>query len=272
MTRNQFIVGAAALALTAQAQAAHARIAYVCPQLSGSELSVRVDSGCISSSARNEGHTLALEVDQNTATIRVSGTILFSSAPIQTADCAGRSSITLTADDIEARRYTVLLNDRRLGLADFVEDRGSKACLGTRRTKFGSFGENMATPNSHRDWDDNPVDGWAEWRGASVLGLLSPLLDSHPEGMEGRATTEISIQKMRWHSHIGSLRNPIDRAPFYGVTITQHGYLDDSVSGGRYFAEVRMGEDGQWNLDGLWSQQMCARGAKAGQWTNKPCI
>ncbi len=58
---------------------------------------------------------------------------------------------------------------------------------------------------------------------------------------------------------------------FIAVSITQHGYLDDSVSVGRYFAEVRRDAGCQMKLEGLWSQNMRARGEHAGQRTGTPC-
>ncbi|MEL6878689.1 MAG: hypothetical protein AAGL68_11420 [Pseudomonadota bacterium] len=272
---HRILTGAAMIAIAAQAQAAQARIAYICPTLDTrtDELTVRISSGCMSSSTKYIGNDLVLEVDQETASIRVTGDMEYSSGgPIQTADCMGQKQIVLAASGVEARQYSVSYGDTYLDTIDLIEEPSPKQCLSpNRRMRVGGGGENVAYRMSFKDWNADPIESWSEWRGSSVLDLLSPILDGHPESMEGRATAEIDIKRMQWLRYPSSNITKLDRTPFIAVKIIQHGYLDDSVSGGRYFAEVRMEETGQWKLDGLWSQNMCARGEHAGQWTATRC-
>ncbi|MEL7445598.1 MAG: hypothetical protein AAGK02_07270 [Pseudomonadota bacterium] len=273
MTKKQIMIGAATIALASQAQAVHARVTYICPQLdtANSELQVRVSSGCMSTSTSYAGNDLELEVDQNYAQIRVTGDLQFNSGGrIQTADCMGRKDITLTAEGIEQRRYSVSYNGEWLDTLDLIENPKPDKCLNAGARGIQS-GYDLAFKSAYKDWNNDPVSGWREWRGTGVLNLLAPVLDGHPEGEEGRPTAMIEMKQMQWRRE-ASLRDPShDPSPFIAVTITQHGYLDDSVSGGRYFAEVRMDEAGEWKLSGLWGQWMCARGVKAGQWSGEPC-
>ena len=97
-------------------------------------------------------------------------------------------------------------------------------------------------------------------------------MDGHPETTEGRPTAQIDMRRANWRREWKGFDSPNYGQPFIAVTITQHGYLDDSVSGGRYFAEIRQDENGQWKLDGFWRQNMCARGTYAGQWTKERCV
>lgn len=272
MKSSRMIFGCATLALAVQAHAAEARVTYICPELDGSELKVRIDSGCMSTSTSYAGNDLALEVDQGTATISVTGGIEFNSGgPIHTADCMGATSFMLTAQDIEVRNYTVLYNGSPIGEANFIEDRSPKQCLGTRAAKPHRGAGEYISSSAFKDWNDNPVDGWRDWRGESILGLLSPVLDGHPEGMEGRPEMWLEMRKASWHRPL-ALRETINwREPFIMVSIRQKGYLDDSVSAGRYAAAIRMDENGKWKIDRFWSQDMCARGENAGQWTGGTC-
>ncbi len=268
---HRVLAGAAMIALATQAQAAQARIGYICPELNKAtgELSVRVDSGCTSSSARLISQDLALEVDQSTASIHVTGDMKFGGGMIQTADCMGRQDVTLSAEGIEARRYTLTYEGQYLATLDMMEQAKPDKCLSPTYRHFKD--SDLAMRSSFKAWNADPVEGWSEWRGDSVYDALSPVLDSHPEGMEGRASAEITVEKKRWRRE-PSYRTPvINTDPFIAVTITQHGYLDDSVSGGRFFAEMRQDENGKWMVAGLWSQNMCARGDKAGQWTGARC-
>ena len=104
-----------------------------------------------------------------------------------------------------------------------------------------------------------------------MFDLLDPVLNSHPESMEGKGEAWVKVRKVKWRREFRMPDSPNWREPFYAVSFTQDGYLDDSVSAARYFAEVRIDEKGQWMLDGFWRQQMCARGENAGQWTKQPC-
>lgn len=272
MKARKLMIGAAAIAMASMAQTAHARVAYICPTLNQStgELEVQVKSGCISSSMSLIEQTLALEVDQNYAMINLTGDMKFGGGGrIVTADCMGGQTITLSAQEIEARDYTLLFNGERIDKVDFTDPSRKDECLsaGSRlRVDNGTLNRSVI-----KHYNDNPIEGWRDWRGSSVFDLLSPILSGHPESMEGGASSDITMRKESWRRQISAKPLSYDTTPFIAVQITQSGYLDDSVSGGRYFAEVRMDENGQWKLDGLWVQYKCARGAKAGQWTGELC-
>ncbi|GMN03011.1 hypothetical protein [Erythrobacter sp. MTPC3] len=264
-------IAAASLALIGQAQAAHARVAYICPQLAGSELQVTVKSGCISTSSTLAKNDLALDVDQNNAVIRVSGDLKFESRSlIGTADCMGARNETLSAAGMEARRYSVMFNGVMLGIADFLDDSANAVCLnaGGQRT---AEQDGQLSLSRFSDWDDDPVAGWQNWRDSSVIDVLGPILAGYPEGLEGQPTAEIVIKKQRWMRRVMQKEGINWRDPFIGVSITQHGYLDDAVSGGRYFAALRQEDNGEWKLAHFWKQNMCARGPNAGQWTADLC-
>lgn len=268
---KRLLTAGAMLALAAQAQAAQARIGFICPELNPAtgELTVKVDSGCVSSSASLISNDLELAVDQEIAAINVTGEMEFGGGPIQTADCMGRQQITLSASDIEQRRYSLIYQGEYVATFDMIEQPQSQKCVGPRSRNYAE-GE-IKLRSSLKDWNDNPISGWQDWRGDSVFDVLSLILNSHPESMEGRATADIKVEKQRWRREAVGPLVPHSSDPFFAVTITQHGYLDDSVSGGRYFADVRQDEDGQWMVAGLWRQNMCARGKDAGQWTRERC-
>ncbi|QFT78666.1 hypothetical protein [Erythrobacter sp. THAF29] len=272
MTYSKLMMGTAIAVLAAQAQVAQARVTYICPELHGSELKVRVDSGCMSTSTSYTDNDLTLEVDQNTATIRVTGDIEYNSGgPIHTADCMGATSFTLSAENIDVRNFAVFYKNTKIGEANFIENRKPKQCLGTRAARSHQGSMKFIQYNTFQHWDNNPLDGWREWRGDSVFDLLSPVLDGHPETMEGVPTMSMKMEKAKWHRHF-SIRERINwRDPFIMITFEQKGYLDDSVSAGRYAAAIRMDENGKWKLDGFWAQHMCARGKNAGQWTGSNC-
>lgn len=271
MKLSTFAIAAASLAIIGQAQAAHARVAYICPKLTGSDLQVEMKSGCVSTSSTLTRNDLAIKVDQQHAMIVLSGNLTYESRSIRaTADCMGSHTIPLSAQGIETRRYSVLFNDELVGIADFLSDPAPKECL--IASGGGSLKEeSLVNLASYSDWNDNPFDGWENWRSSSVIDLLGPALSGFPEEMEGRTSSEISIEKQHWTRRSFTTNRTTSNEPFIGVSITQHGYLDDSVSGGRFFAAARQDEDGEWKLERFWTQNMCARGPNAGQWTADSC-
>jgi hypothetical protein len=133
--------------------------------------------------------------------------------------------------------------------------------------------QDVINAQSFADWRAVPEDQWASWRGASVTTLLEPLLGHAPESLEGRPDITIRIEKKLWRKTSFKGVRPgrrITFEPFIAVSITRHGLADDSVQGDRHFVAVLQDIDG-WKVDKLWSQQMCARGENAGQWTSAPC-
>ena len=268
----KLVFGTAALAMAAQASAAQNNVAYVCPSFDKrtGELSVRVDTGCKTGMARYNDNDLKLVMDQNYASIQVTGTINYNpiESMIVTADCAGAKQITLTASEVEARRYSVSYQGTHLGLSDLMENPQPNSChsvIGTR----SHIPQKVMFKSEFKDWSDEPIDGWRDWTGDNVFSLLSPILAGHPESTEGSPTLELKIEKAQWRGGWPGTRED-SNLPFIGVRITRHGFLDDSVSGDRFFAQLRQTADG-WEIENLWGQNMCGRGAHAGQWTKEIC-
>lgn len=258
--------------LAVQAGSAQAAVRQVCPQFdrSAQVLSVRVDTGCVTGMARFKEHDLALKVDQESAHIALSGDIRFHpiTSPAVTADCGGAQSFTVSAKDIQPRRYTLSYAGEPLGTVDLLEGAEPPTCIGTKGSRR-HLAPQFVNPDSFSDWAFDPQGGWRDWRGASITALLEPLLGAAPESLEGRPEIAIRMEKRFWQR---ALRKPggSRHRPFMAVSITRHGLGDDSVSGDRYFVAVVQGEDG-WRVEKLWRQQMCARGQNAGQWTGAPC-
>ncbi len=269
---RKFATGAVALVMSVQAINAKASVAHICPELDRSTqmLSVRIGTGCKTGMARFKEHDLQLAVDQNLAQILVSGDISYHpiESRIVTADCAGAQTFTLTAKGIEPRHYTLSHNGQWLGTVDFVDGESSPDCLHTARGKPANSSA-WARKQQFREWSVDPEGAWNGWRGSSVLSLLEPILGEYPESMEGRPQVKLRMEKMQWDRRWPNTDTTAHKS-FLGVWITRKGLLDDSVSGDRYFVEVRHSSQG-WRVANLWSQHMCARGTDAGQWTNVPC-
>ena len=264
---------AAAVALFAQPVSAQTNISFICPTLdrNSGELLVLVDTGCITGMARYKDDDLHLEVDQQNAVIRVNGSINYHplDSMIVTQDCGGAKQVTLTASGMAARRYTVLFNGDRLGTADLLEQSQPNSCMSAaRHRRVSSFA--VVNRQMFDDWSSNPIDGWQELRAPDVFELLAPLLANHPETMKGHPQVELKIEKRVWNMAGTRTDKPWKSYPFVAVWLTRHGFLDDSVSGDRYFAELRHNGDG-WLIEALFGQNMCARGEAAGQWTAEPC-
>jgi hypothetical protein len=261
-----------ATCLSVQAGTAQSAVRYICPEFDRGtqELSVRVSTGCVTGMARFKEHDLALKVDQERAHIQLSGDIRFHPIGSRgvTADCAGAQSFTLSAKDIEPRRYTLSYAGDQLGQVDLFGEAESPICFGTRGSKRRRK-PRFVNPDSFSDWAFDHEGGWRDWRGASIAALLEPLLGSAPESLEGQPEIEIRMDKRLWQP---ALRKPDGRRPrpFIAVTMTRHGLGDDAVSGDRYFVAVVRGEAG-WRVEKLWRQHMCARGQHAGQWTGQAC-
>jgi len=79
--------------------------------------------------------------------------------------------------------------------------------------------------------------------------LLEPILGNYPEGLEGRPEVTLEMKKARWNRM--SFRKPFKGSKkFIAVEIERHGFLDDSVSGDRYFVAVKQTDAG-WKVDAL---------------------
>ncbi|GMN04563.1 hypothetical protein [Erythrobacter sp. MTPC3] len=176
----------------------------------------------------------------------------------------------MAAEGIEARRYTLSYAGDHAGTVEFLEDAKPQKCFGTVRSKV-----RVQTQTIHAadfaGWRFDPEAPWNGWRGHSVAALLEPLIGGAPESLDGRPTIDIRMEKRSWGPSVADISTRTSRrTPFIAVWITRHGLADDSVTGDRYFVAATQGNGG-WKVDKLWSQQMCARGENAGQWTAAPC-
>ncbi len=263
---------------------AHARIGQVCLELPAGASTVKAEiaSGCLPTSP---GHTGAFEtkVDGSTATITIDGAYKQEGgARIGTTDCMGSQVIKQEAEAAGPRRYSVVINGRYRGVIDASDTRygmqAVKECFASSsqvaipRPEAGA----VYRREQFRDWTSRPLGQGKPPIGSiyradypSVAAAVAALLGNHPEGMEGRPNAQITISKGQWRGW------PFTKPPavrFMAVQIEEHGYLDDSVSGKRTFAEVRPNpETDGWRIMGHWYQFMCARGDRAGQWTGRPC-
>jgi len=274
ITRNgaKCLLAVAGLALATQAQAQTARtlVGFICPNLNATagRLEVRVSNVCLPAGSQIEAQDLSLEVDQQHALIKVTGG--FEASPgsrVGNTYCPATQYISLDADGIEARRYTVLYEGEYLGVANFLRGEDPPECLDASNLLARRSGPSILRL-SFADWDANPVAGWRDWRGTDPWTLLSPILSTHPESLEGGPRASVEMERLRWRGVSGMNRG----GPpwFIGVWITRHGFADDSVSGDRYFAGIVPDEAG-WRVERLWRQHMCARGDQAGQWTTTGC-
>jgi hypothetical protein len=262
----------AATGLALQASAAQANVSLICPTYNQAKqtLSVKVGTGCTTGMARLKEQNLQLAVDQDRALITVSGQITFHEIAnrIVTADCAGAKHFTLHQDDVQPRRYSIAYNNQSLGIVDLLEGAEQTECLRTSRTKLGASA-GLVIPKNFHSWAFDADGAWTHWTGASVTALLEPILGNHPEGLEGSPEVTVRMKKARWRDM--SLKRQFMRIQtILAVEIERHGFADHSASGDRYFVAVAQTQDG-WKVERLWSQQMCARGEFAGQWTSADC-
>ncbi|MGB3472444.1 MAG: hypothetical protein WBA51_16640 [Erythrobacter sp.] len=275
---QNFIAKAASTAagafLAMQPGLAQAAVSHICPELdpSSKTLSVRIGSGCMTGMARFRDHDLQVKVDQHRAHISVTGDIRFHpiGGRVVTADCGGAKSFTLSSEGIEPRRYTLSYAGNYVGVADFLADAKPQECFGTMQEKVGVQTQSLST-GEFADWRFDLEEQWNGWRGNSVTALLEPLLGGAPQSLEGRPEIDVRMEKRMWHPSAAGMSTWAGaRTPFIAVWITRHGLADDSVTGDRYFVAAVQGDDG-WRVDKVWSQQMCARGENAGQWTGASC-
>lgn len=258
--------------IAGQAQAASSQIGFVCIayQQQQKALAVTVRSTCLGSGKRTLTNSLALAVDQSTATIRLTGEFRTGATyRIGTADCMGSTAFRFSEKGVEARRYAVMLGDRYLGTADLLETGEQTPCFDAKTQGHAS---RIVRSVDFAQWSQELVPDWRAWRGDSLPALLAPLLDDFPSEPEGRPSLRLSVEKVRWNPGIVNKRYPYPRQleEVMAVEVTQEGLSDDSVAAMRYFGIARRGAAG-WYLQQLYMQAMCARGTTAGQWGADRC-
>ncbi len=106
------------------------------------------------------------------------------------------------------------------------------------------------------EWAQVDLANWKTKNADDMMGLFQPLFGGYAE-FDGAKTMTITI-------------NETPDGTAYEVFVTQSGYADDSVSGGRWAATVKPQSSG-WAIETLWRQQLCARGAHKEKWTKQNC-
>ena len=276
--RNAALFAIAATAMTAQAQA---RVGTICLELPAGAGTVKAEiaSGCLPTHPKYDG-AFAISVDADRAVIAVDGAFNpTTQSLVGTADCMGSRVLEQEAEAAGPRRYSVMVNGEFRGVID-----ASDTTFGMRAVKQcfeGASQVKVARPESVTAYNRSMFNDWiARPKGKttdplytadySTIGdAVATLLGNQPETMEGRPSAEITISKARWS---GSRVSKPPEVHFMAVRIEEYGYLDDSVSGKRTFAEIKQNEQsGAWSIVGHWYQWMCARGEKVGQWTAEAC-
>ncbi|GAA4035706.1 hypothetical protein [Parerythrobacter jejuensis] len=269
--KRKWIAVAMALAwIPIQAQAKDSAIKRICVSLDQQArvLTVDAQTRCLRSGARLVENSLALSVDQATATINLSGAFKATySHRIGPTDCMGSRTFTYKSDGVEQRRYAVRFGSETLGMADFTENPSDRHCFDNslhprRYLREGAF----------MDWSRGGAEGWESWREDNVLALVTRLLGEPPETAPMQPETYISMQRAQWLSRTTFKPRPSrdQSQDIIAVTITQHGLLDDSVSGQRFTAIAALDAE-KWRLMHLFSKNMCARGSEAGRWVAHRC-
>lgn len=210
--------------------------------------------GCLSSSARVLSDDIAVNVDEATATIRVDGNYAFDETQlIQTADCMGRLHQEFSFEDTAARRFKIFNNGEFVGVEDFTPSIEAEGA--TCPARFNPKGRSKApfTRDRYCHWQSLAIDASAP----ELLTLISTTIGSHPESDSNPyANLELSIEP--------GAENGLK------ISMELHGIEDDSVAGQRYRGQATVDENG-WRFTSLVMQNLCARGARAGQWTKDAC-
>lgn len=216
------------------------------------ELTVDISNGCVSSSFRYLDHDLKIEVRQRHAVIQTDGGFNYEpyGARIATTDCGGGRQERFTVSGVEPRRYVLVHDGRRIDVVDLTAEHG-RICIqgGGPRARVQSF-----KPGWARLAGGNL--GAGDQAGETLMRLIALYVGDHPETGEGVPAATVKFE-------------PGDGDDMR-VSFEMTGYLDDSVSGERYQGVARLGADG-WRFVDLWRQTLCARGGKAGQWTDGLC-
>ena len=267
-----------AMAASLMATQAHARVGQICLELpaGAGSLKAEIASGCLPTHPRYEG-TFDVKVDAHTATISINGGYTqIGDSRIGTADCMGSRVMEKEAEAAGPRRYSVIVNDRFVGVLDASDTqfgmRAVRRCFAGRgQLKVASSDTMVTYAKSHfADWIAREGKKPEPITAPTLGGLAAKLLGNHPESREGRPSATISIGPAQWRREFAD--KLADRR-FMAIRIEEHGYLDDSVSGRRTFAEAHQHpQTGEWRVRGMWHQYMCARGERAGQWSGQPCL
>ncbi len=106
------------------------------------------------------------------------------------------------------------------------------------------------------EWVQVDLASWQTTSAGDMMGLFQPLFAGYAD-FDGARNMTITV-------------NETPDGTAYEVFITQTGYPDDSVSGGRWAATVKP-QGSNWVIEALWRQQLCGRGALKDKWTKRNC-
>ena len=280
--RTRALITAITLVGAALSTPAHAKLGQICLEMPAGANVVKAEiaSGCIGS-GRSYRDDFNIVVDAERALISIDGEFRLMRDPprIGTADCMGSRVIEQEAEAAGARRYSVMINGTYRGVLDASSSlrgaRDVRECFaGRSQLRLGQSAPlTVYAPHQFGDWisagEDSSHSEVIGNRYGSLAELAAALQSDHPESMEGQPSVVVRISPARWQRN-----RPIQRlgAPFMAIRVEEHGYSDDSVSGSRIFAAAKLDEaSGTWQITDLWHQFMCARGSRAGQWTDQPC-
>lgn len=281
--RTSGLIAAFTLFGAALSTPAHAKLGQICLELpaGANVVNAEIASGCIGS-GRSYSGDFNIVVDAERAFISIAGEFRAAenSFHIGTADCMGSQLIEQEAEAAGPRRYSVVINGDYRGVLDASSNlagaREVRQCFAAHSQLRLGQSAPLVTYAKYQfdDWiaaQENGSQSVVLGKSYSTLAELTAALQSgHPESMEGRPRVEVQISPALWQRD--DRFNDRSRQPFMAILIEEHGYADDSVSGQRIFAAAQFNEQsGKWTLNDHWHQLMCARGARAGQWTDQPC-
>lgn len=220
-----------------------------------------VNSGCVSSSFRYLGNDLSVDVDEQTASISVSGGFKYKSpaSKVATSDCMGGERLEIEKANVKPRRYSVYLEGRYLGVVDFTKSYRRQCLRGA--SKFSRTAVGVSVQGLTKKPLLNQLLETVE--GPTIQEVVEPLMRNLAVTGEGRGSSlNLSIRKTVTGEPAGPSRAV--------ARIEAHGLLDDSVSGVQYVVDFLATSNG-WKAISMQRKQMCARGRNAGMWVKDQC-
>lgn len=214
---------------------------------------LEVSTGWVSGCYPYKGHSVEADIDESTATIKVSGRFDYGKPKGHsvTRDCMGHRPVKLKLSGVEARRYRAATDRGFTAILDLAADR-NRSCIGKQREVASvihpPFVRNLVTqllPNTS---------------GQTVQEIMAPLLKQVAVAHEGFGSLSLNIYKLG----NGKITN---RAV---AEIKALDLVDDSVAGLHFTVLLR--STGQaWKALSVRRRSLCARGRHAGQWTDDQC-
>ncbi len=223
------------------------------------EITVFTSNGCVSSSYRPTGNDIKVEVDEHYATIRVSGGFRYEKPKtrIIKSDCGAGQKLETKIQNVAPRRYSVATEQGYLGVLDFTASH-DRQCAKIRKADR----QTLRTVRAGKNREGDPSKILPNPNGTTIQGIIAPLLRSLSVSGEGHGSLSLEIGK--YHRNRGS--GPEGAY----ADIKAYGLADDSVSGMHYKIDFVETADG-WEAVRVRQLSLCARGSRAGQWTEGNC-